>query len=259
MYHELNHKQKNLTQICEPGKFKIPSSSMHPQTHMHIHICMECVHTHTHTCSCPLPPGSSQPALHSVCPIDAVRPGGGQRPLACDELREKEPSAAWPCLLGWEYQAAQGEWCYEDGGVQLQLCPQSPPGLALSALITLILTSERPGSCWALRPDADQHTRWYPAKTQKSGEGTGTPHLPWSLHWPHWAERKRKHSVGGCGGTCLDSLLCGQMASHLQSPLLSAWPGLVLGRDSSKLAQCVGTMYCLAGWGLFHRERQPDA
>lgn len=31
----------------------------------------------------------------------------------------------------------------------------------------------------------------------------------------------------GAGGACPDSLLCGQMASHLQSPLLPAWPGLV--------------------------------
>ena len=52
-------------------------------------------------------------------------------------------------------------------------------------------------------------------------------------------------------GACRDSLLCVQMASHLQSPPPLGWPGLVPGQATLELVEHVGAKCRLPSRGMF--------
>lgn len=121
-------------------------------------------------------------------------------------------------------------------------CPGEEEGSCLASSVVGCLSSQptwprprRPGHTpldtpqSILDPGARLQIRSIPGcpdETQKSGEGTRTPGSACEPPQPPSTERKRKYSAGLCGGVGPDSLLCSQMASHLQPPLPSvARPG----------------------------------
>lgn len=179
---------------------------------------------HVHVRSCPPCPG---PALL------LVRCGGArQRPVVCDGLGEEGRSAA-PSAA--RREVAGSRWgCRGKGGVRPRPCPQSPPGPGCP-IITLLLTPAQPSPCWTLGPDADPTNSRVPRRAQGSGRGQEAPAGPTEQR----GRGRAAWAGGGVGGACPDSLPCGQMASHLQSPPPPARPGLAPPRSwRSVVAPC---------------------
>ncbi|XP_049476628.1 translation initiation factor IF-2-like isoform X2 [Panthera uncia] len=131
----------------------------------------------------------------------------------------------------------------------------NPPGPALDALLELLLppASPVPPGPSGARTQSRRVPRC-PGETQKRGDGPG-PHPRGPTE-----QRGRGSTAWACVGAPAQTASCAARWPAICGPLLlAAWPDRVAGRASSKLAERVRAMCCLAGWGLRPGERRPDA